>query len=61
MKFTQNKKIEQVKETSMIVALMLAVKSTILELLTGRGSNSPESLSHSPILWWDLICFIRLW
>ncbi len=37
MNSTQNKKIEQVKETTMIVGIDVAVKSIISELLTGEA------------------------
>ena len=44
MNSTQNKKIEQVKETIIIVELMLVVKSTISEHLTGETLNLQEIL-----------------
>jgi hypothetical protein len=44
MNSTQNKKIEQVKETAMIVGIDVGSENIISELLTGEASSLPESL-----------------
>ena len=44
MNSTQNKKIEQVKETTMIVGIDVGSENIISELLTGGALSLSESL-----------------
>ena len=51
MKYTQNKKIEQVKETTMIVGIDVGSEKHYFKSFLTGGHQTPESLWRFQTLW----------
>lgn len=61
MKSTQNKKIQQVKETTLMVGIDVGSENIISELSTGGELNLQRSRSLFRIPWWDLMHSMKKW